>query len=63
MHFFQQQLTEAEIFLPWSKQRARGDIFASCHVLEERADEEGAFFRFRATPEVIARLRELTSPH
>jgi len=29
-------------------------------VLEERADEDGAFFRFRAAPEVIARLHELS---
>jgi GTP-binding protein HflX len=57
---FQQQLIEAEIFLPWSAQGLRGDIFASCKVLEERADEAGAFFRFRATPNVVARLRELT---
>jgi GTP-binding protein HflX len=60
MDFFQQQLVESEIFLPWTKQGLRGEIFASCHVLEERADEDGAFFRFRAAPEVIARLRELS---
>jgi GTP-binding protein HflX len=60
MEFFQQQLTESEIFLPWSEQSLRGEIFGSCHVLEERADEEGAFFRFLATPDVIARLHELS---
>lgn len=60
MDFFQQQLIESEIFLPWSAQGLRGEIFATCHVLEERADDEGAFFRFRAAPEVIARLRELS---
>ncbi|MFT5574313.1 MAG: GTP-binding protein HflX [Cryomorphaceae bacterium] len=60
MDFFQQQLVESEIFLPWSAQGLRGEIFASCQVLEERADEAGAFFRFRAAPDVIARLRELS---
>ena len=60
MDFFQDQLIESEIFLPWSEQDLRGEIFASCQVLEERADDEGAFFRFRAAPEVIARLRELS---
>jgi len=60
MDFFQQQLVESEIFLPWTEQGLRGEIFASCHVLEERADEDGAFFRFRAAPQVIARLRELS---
>lgn len=60
MDFFQQQLIESEIFLPWSEQGLRGEIFASCQVLEERADEDGAFFRFRAAPDVVARLRELS---
>jgi GTP-binding protein HflX len=58
--FFQQQLIESEIFLPWSAQELRGEIFAFCEVLEERADDAGAFFRFRATPDVVARLRELS---
>ncbi len=57
---FQQDLVEAEIFLPWSAQGLRGDIFASCEVLEERADDAGAFFRLRAAPDVVARLSELT---
>jgi GTP-binding protein HflX len=57
---FQKQLVESEIFLPWSTQGLRGEIFASCEVLEERADATGAFFRFRATPDVIARLNELS---
>jgi GTP-binding protein HflX len=60
MDFFQQQLIESEIFLPWAEQGLRGEIFASCQVLEERADEAGAFFRFRASADVIARLRELS---
>jgi GTP-binding protein HflX len=57
--FFQAQLVESEIFLPWSAQGLRGEIFASCEVLEERADAAGAFFRFRATPDVVARLHGL----
>lgn len=57
---FQKDLIESEIFLPWSAQELRGEIFSFCEVLEERAEEEGAFFRFRATPDVVARLIELT---
>jgi GTP-binding protein HflX len=57
---FQQDLTEAEIFLPWSAQELRGEIFTSCDVLEERTDADGAFFRLRAAPDVVARLRELS---
>ncbi|MFT6201933.1 MAG: GTP-binding protein HflX [Granulosicoccus sp.] len=59
--FFQQQLIESEIFLPWSAQELRGEIFASCEVLEERADADGAIFRFRAAPEVVARLNDLVN--
>lgn len=59
VQFFQKNLIESELFLPWSSQGLRGEIFTSCEVLEERADEEGAFFRFRATEDVIARLNKL----
>ena len=64
--FFQRRLVEAELFLPWSAQKQRGQIFASCTVLEERAEETGAFLRVRGEPEAVARLRaqfgRLTSP-
>src|SRR5881392_3254736 len=56
--FFQRHLVEAELFLPWSAQKLRGQIFATCTVLEERADGEGAFLRVRGEPEAIGRLRE-----
>ena len=56
--FFQKRLVEAELFLPWSAQNQRGEIFASCKVLEERADGEGAFLRVRGEPEAVKRLRE-----
>ncbi len=56
--FFQQDLVEAELFLPWSAQQLRGEIFASCQVLEERADAEGAFFRVRGEPGAVKGLSE-----
>jgi GTP-binding protein HflX len=56
--FFQRRLVEAELFLPWSEQKLRGQIFATCTVLEERADGEGAFLRVRGEPEAVNRLRE-----
>jgi GTPase len=56
--FFDKRLVEAELFLPWSAQNLRGQIFATCTVLEERADGEGAFLRVRGEPEAVARLRE-----
>jgi GTP-binding protein HflX len=57
--FFQRDLVEAELFLPWAAQNLRGEIFATCKVLEERADGEGAFLRVRGAPGDVKRLREL----
>ena len=56
--FFQRDLVEAELFLPWSAQQLRGEIYSNCQVLEERADEEGAFFRVRGAPDVVQSLEE-----
>ena len=56
--FFQQGLVEAELFLPWSEQQRRNDIFARCEVLEERADGAGAFLRIRGEREAVKRLCE-----
>ena len=55
--FFQQDLTEATIFLPWTAQQARGEIYAHCAVLEERADAEGAYFHVRGEADTINRLQ------
>jgi GTP-binding protein HflX len=56
--FFQRDLVEAELFLPWAAQKMRGEVFATCKVLEERADGEGAFLRVRGEPEAVKRLSE-----
>jgi GTPase len=56
--FFQRDLVEAELFLPWSAQQLRGTIFSNCEVLAERADNEGAFFRVRSEPSTLSNLRE-----
>ena len=55
--FFRQDQVEAEIFLPWSAQQQRGLIFASCEVLAERADENGAYLRVRGEPSLIESLQ------
>ncbi len=55
--FFRQRLVEAELFVPWSAQQLRGEIFASCEVIEERARDDGTLFRVRAEPEAVERLR------
>jgi len=56
--FFQQDLVEAELFLPWTAQQLRKDIYASCQVLSERADEDGAFFQVRGEAGTLESLRE-----
>lgn len=55
---FRRQLVEAELFLPWAAQKLRGEIFASCEVLEERAADDGTHFRVRGEREAVQRLRE-----
>lgn len=55
---FRQHLVEAELFLSWSAQQRRGEIYANCEVIEERADGEGAFFRVRGERTVVQGLHE-----
>jgi len=55
--FFQRNLAEAELFVPWSAQKLRGEIYANCEVLEERGANDGTFFRVRGEPEALQRLR------
>lgn len=56
--FFAKKLVKAELFVPWSAQQVRGEIFATCEVLEESADGEGALFRVRGERSDIEGLRE-----
>ncbi len=58
VEFFRQDQVEAELFLPWSAQQQRSHIFASCEVLDERADEDGALLRVRGEREAVERLKE-----
>ncbi len=55
--FFQQDLVETELFLPWSAQQLRGKIYADCQVLEEHSDSDGAFFHVRGEQDAINNLR------
>jgi GTP-binding protein HflX len=56
--FFAKRLVKAELFLPWSAQQLRGEVFSNCEVLEQRAETEGAFFRVRGERKDIDGLRE-----
>lgn len=61
VRYFQKDLVEAELLLPWSAQQLRGALYASCEVLEERAVEEGAVFRVRGEHDQLESLRERLS--
>lgn len=58
VEFFQQDLIETELFIPWSAQQLRGEIYANCQVLTERSDNDGAFFLVRSESDVIKRIQE-----
>jgi GTP-binding protein HflX len=60
--FFQQDLVEAEIFLPWAEQQMRGEIYASCQVLEENSNDNGSLLRVRGEPNVVEKLTLRFSP-
>ena len=55
--FFERDMIETELVVPYAKQRVVGEAHAACRVLSERHDEHGTHLRLRARPEVIARLR------
>ena len=56
--FFARRLVKAELFLPWSAQQLRGEVFSVCEVLEERPDADGTLFRVRGERKDIEGLRE-----
>ena len=56
--FFSRRLVKAELFIPWSAQQLRGELFAVCEVLEERADTQGAHFSVRGERKDLDALRE-----
>ncbi|MDQ7990730.1 MAG: GTPase HflX [Candidatus Dactylopiibacterium sp.] len=55
--FFQRDLVEAGLLVPWHAQQLRGEIFASCQVVAEVSDEAGARFTVRGDAAVIERLQ------
>jgi GTPase len=55
--FFERDMVEEDLVVPYAKQRVVGEAHSSCRVVEESHDEHGTRLRVRARPEVIARLR------
>ena len=56
LDFFRKDMLDADIFLPWAASHRRGDIFAQCEVLNERADEEGTHLRVRGPHDAVQAL-------
>jgi GTP-binding protein HflX len=54
---FGREMIEDRIFLDYTRQALRGEIFESCQVLDESYDESGVVLHVRARPEVLERLR------
>jgi GTP-binding protein HflX len=53
--FFQRDLVEGELHVPYDRQQLRGEIFAECEVLSERYTDDGVVFKVRAPATLIAR--------
>ena len=55
--FFEQDMVEDEVVVPYARQRWVSEAYSTCQVLAESHDESGTHLRLRAKPDAIARLR------
>lgn len=55
--FFEGGAVEAELHVPYAKQRLVGELHAGARVLAESHDERGTRLRVRARPELLERIR------
>ncbi|MFL5299196.1 MAG: GTPase HflX [Anaeromyxobacteraceae bacterium] len=56
LDFFEAQMVEAELVIPYASQGRIGEVYESARVLSETCDEEGRCVRVRSTPGAIAKL-------
>jgi len=54
--FFERDMVEAELVVPWSEHKRVAEIHAACRVLAEEHDEHGTKLRVRAPAHVLARF-------
>lgn len=57
VEFFERDMIDQEIFVPYQQQRLVSAAHAACRVLAESHDEHGTHMRLRGTPQVVARLQ------
>jgi len=55
--FFERDMVDEEIFVPYAQQRLVNTVHEACRVLAETHDEHGTRMRLRAKPEVVAKLQ------
>jgi GTP-binding protein HflX len=56
LDFFEAQMVEAELLIPYASQGRLGEVYENARVLSETFDEAGRCVRVRSTPGAIARL-------
>jgi GTP-binding protein HflX len=54
--FFERDMREAELFVPYAESRRVAEAHREARVLAERHDEHGTHLRVRAPADVLARL-------
>lgn len=56
--FFEQDMVEEELFVPYVAKGVVGKLRASARVLKERYEDDGVFYLIRATSDSIAKLKK-----
>ena len=56
--FFEREMIDAELFIPWNRQRLVHTIHESCRVVNETHDEDGTHISMRALPALVEELRQ-----
>ena len=55
--FFETEFVEAELLVPYDRQRWVSEMHEAGRVLEERYEEQGVVVRLRADPQTVEKLR------
>lgn len=59
--FFDQKMSQIELFVPFKQNSVIGDIHANTKVITEKCDNEGTHFVVRSTPGHLERLKKTLS--
>ncbi len=57
LDFFEAQMVEAELLIPYASQGRIGEVYETARVLSETFDQAGRSVRVRSTPGAIAKLQ------